>query len=390
MGFRYFGPLDGHEVVSLTQHLGRILKLKGPRILHVVTKKGMGCELADKDPERLHGVSGTAPIKTESMKVELKDAKSQETKTYTKIFSEALSRLAEKDSRIVAITAAMPSGTGLVEFQKKFPDRFFDVGIAEQHAVAFAGALAKGGRKPVCAIYSTFIQRAVDQLIHDVALQEQSVILAMDRAGVVGEDGPTHHGVFDMSFLRAIPGSILGSPKDTAEMNRLLELGLGAKGLFAIRYPRGKVPQEFPESSRNFEIGEGEVLKDGEDVTILTLGPLVSNALQAAELLKKEDISAGVYNMRFAKPLDKGLLQLAASKRHLILTLEDHVVKNGFGSACLEAFSEMGVENFRVICLGFEDRFLEHAKREDLLDAADLSPEKIASRILKEVHLCKK
>ena len=391
MGFRYFGPLDGHDVVSLTESLKKILNLKGPRILHILTKKGMGCELADKDPERLHGIAAPVPVSTakESAKVERKEILVPETKPFTKVFSEAILRLAEKDPRVVAITAAMPSGTGLVEFQKKFPERFFDVGIAEQHAVAFAGALAKGGRRPVCAIYSTFLQRAVDQLIHDVGLQEQSVILALDRAGVVGEDGPTHHGLFDMSFLRAIPGAVLASPKDTREMNRMLELGLEAKGIFAIRYPRGKVPHEFLESSAHFEVGEGEVLKEGEDVTILTLGVLAQTAMRAAGILEKEGVSAGVMNMRFAKPLDRSLLQQAVSKRHPLITLEDHVLQNGFGSAILEALSEMDAEGTRVIRLGFGDEFVTHAKREDLLAQAGMNPEKIAERTLKELNYAK-
>jgi len=387
LGFRYFGPIDGHEVGNLTKSLKRILNLKGPRILHILTKKGMGCELAEKDPERLHGVS---PSKKETVKVEAKSIPPIETKPYTKIFAESLIQLAENNPKIVAITAAMPSGTGLSDFEKKFPERFFDVGIAEQYAVSFAGALAKGGRKPICAIYSTFIQRAVDQLIHDVALQRQNVVFALDRAGVVGEDGPTHHGLFDMSFFRAIPGSVVASPKDTREMMRMLQLGFEHSGVFALRYPRGKVPQEFPESSANFEIGEGEVLCGGHDVTLLTFGSLVVNALQTAAFLKQDGISAGVVNMRFCKPLDKNLLELAARKSQLLVTLEDHMIENGFGSACLEALMEMDLPKPKLIRCGFSNEFPAHAKRDDLLRDVSLLPDTLAPRILKEFELCKK
>jgi 1-deoxy-D-xylulose-5-phosphate synthase len=387
LGFRYFGPVDGHNVRGLTKSLKRVLSLKGPRIIHVISKKGMGCDLADEDPERLHGVTAR---KAESPKVEASQRNGTTNRSYTGIFAENLMKFAEKDSRIVAITAAMPSGTGLTAFQKKFPKRFFDVGIAEGYAVTFAGALAKGGRKPVCALYSSFLQRGVDQMIHDVALQGQNVIFAIDRAGVVGEDGPTHHGLFDIGLIRSIPESVIACPKDSIEMGRMLELGLKAKGIYALRYPRAKVPQEFPASSSKFEIGEGEVLRQGSDVTILTLGCFVSTALLTAERLQAEGISAGVINMRFVKPLDKNLLEMAAQKSHLIVTLEEHVLSNGFGTACLETFSELGLANTQIIRMGFPDQFMPHAKREELLEMAGLTPEKIALGIIKEGRLCKK
>jgi 1-deoxy-D-xylulose-5-phosphate synthase len=380
LGFRYFGPLDGHDVILMTQSLKNILGLKGPRILHILTRKGMGCELAEKDPERLHGIS-----KQETTKVESRSHPEQPARSYTAVFSDLILRAASRDKKIVAITAAMPTGTGLDLFQKTFPERFFDVGIAEEHAVTFAGALAKGGLKPVCALYSTFSQRAVDQLFHDVALQEQGLVLALDRAGVVGEDGPTHHGLFDISFLRPIPGSILASPKDSIEMERMLELGLKAKNVFAIRYPRGRIPKEFTKSSRTFEVGEAEVLREGEDATLVTLGPLVAAACEAAERLELQGISCGVVNMRFAKPLDQKLLRTLIHKDHLIVTLEDHVLTGGFGACVLEALCEMGLDGARVIRLGFEEKFIPHASREELLEDAGLSPDKITARILKEI-----
>jgi len=388
LGFRYFGPLDGHDVPSMLGHFERIINMKGPRIMHILTKKGMGCELAEKDPEKLHGVS---PKKSAAVAVDVSEKKGAPALSYTQVFSNAISDLAESNSDVIAITAAMPSGTGLADFQKKFPDRFFDVGIAEQYAVSFAGALAKGGKKPVCAIYSTFLQRAVDQIIHDVSLQNQNVVFAIDRAGVVGEDGPTHHGLFDMAYMRAVPGSVLGSPKDSIEMKRMLELGINAKGIFAFRYARDKVAREFPESSSSFEVGEGEVLKEGSDLTILTLGSMISNALLTAELLEAQGVSAGVMNMRFAKPIDRHLLEEAVGKTDLIVTMEEHMLHNGFGSACLEALSDLKLKPEHFIRLGFGDSFPPHATRTQLLESACLTPESAAQRILKEVpELCRK
>ncbi len=387
LGFRYFGPIDGHDIQNLVRNLKKITGLKGPRIVHLITKKGKGCDLADEDPERLHGI---APETKESSKVEVKTNGKNVLRSYTQIFAEKLVKLAQENSDIVAITAAMPSGTGLDKFKEKFPGRFFDVGIAEEYAVTFAGALAKGGKKPVCALYSTFLQRGIDQIIHDVALQEQNVLFAIDRAGVVGEDGPTHHGLFDIALMRSIPDAVLASPKDSFEMERMIKLGFDWKGVFAIRYPRGMIPEEFPGSSKTFEIGEGEVLKEGGDVTILTLGALVSTALLTAKLLERDGVRAGVINMRFAKPLDKGLLELAAQKSPLLVTMEDHSLPNGFGTACLEELSRLGLEKNKVIRLGFSDEFVPHAKRNELLESAYLTPDKAAAQILKEGQLCKK
>ncbi len=388
LGFRYFGPVDGHDVTGLVETLRKVLALKDCCLLHIITEKGRGCKFAAKDSERLHGV---VPFDTETGE-KIQPKPSPEAReagiAYTKAFANALTDLARQDPKVAAITAAMPTGTGLTGFQKEFPERFFDVGIAEQHAVTFGGALAKGGLKPVCAIYSTFLQRSQDSLIHDVALQRLPLVVAMDRAGLVGADGATHNGVFDISYLGHIPDAVIAAPKDEPEMRRMLELGLAYPGIFALRYPRGEVPAAFADRKGKdvFGIGEGEVLLEGDEVSLLALGSMVEIALKAQALLKKEGVDARVVNMRFARPLDGRLIREALEKSRLVLTLEEHVLTGGFGSKVLEWIEANGLSAGNVRRLALPDRFIEQGSRDLLFDEFGLSPERISAKVLEELR----
>lgn len=383
LGYRYFGPADGHDVVRLVQIFRDVLALNECSLLHVLTKKGRGCEFTERDAEKGHGVS-PFDIKTgEKIRGET-EQKAVQAVSFTQAFSDALLKLARRNPDIVAVTAAMPSGTGLLEFQKMFPDRFFDVGIAEQHAVSFAGAMARGGMKPVVPLYSSFLQRAHDSVMHDVALQRQSVVLAVDRAGLVGADGATHQGIFDMAYLGAVPGIVLAAPKDEFEMEKMLDLGTASKTVFAMRYPRADVSGFFDDlPKRSFQIGEGEVLFEGTDVTLLALGSTVEGACKARALLKKEGVSARVVNMRFARPLDEALILESVRKTKGIFTIEEHVLTGGFGSKVLEFLEERRQTQVPVWRLGLPDEFIEHGSREDQLDFFGLTPEKIAAFVLK-------
>ena len=385
LGYRYFGPADGHDVVRLVQILRDVLALNTCSLLHVLTKKGRGCEFTEKDEEKGHGVSPFNTKTGEKIRGE-QEQNAGAAVSFTQAFSDVLLKLARRNPDIVAVTAAMPSGTGLLEFQKMFPDRFFDVGIAEQHAVSFAGAMARGGMKPVVPLYSSFLQRAHDSVMHDVALQRQSVVLAVDRAGLVGADGATHQGIFDIAFLGAVPGIVLASPKDEFELEKMLELGFASKTVFALRYPRANVPRFFDDlPKRSFRIGEGEVLFEGTDVTLLALGSMVEAACKAHAMLKKEGVSARVVNMRFARPLDETLILESVRKTKAIFTLEEHVLTGGFGSKVLEFLEERQQMRVPVRRLGLPDEFIEHGSREAQLDAFGLSPEKITAFVLKTV-----
>ncbi len=387
LGFRYFGPVDGHDAVGLVQILRNILPLEEASLLHVVTKKGMGCEFAEKDPERLHGVT-PFDIKTGQKIKSPAELKAESILTYTQAFSNCIVKLARADERVAAITAAMPSGTGLSKFAVDFPSRFFDVGIAEQHAVTFAGGLAKGGMKPVCAIYSTFLQRSQDQLIHDVALQKLNVTLCLDRAGLVGADGATHNGVFDISYLGHIPNAVIGAPINEAEMYRMLQLGINYPFIFALRYPRSSIPKELTQLQDSaFQIGEGEVLVEGHDVAILTLGSMAAPALEAAEELAKKGVSASVCNMRFAQPLDGRILFDVANKAKLILTVEEHVLTGGFGSKVLDFFERHQLPASKVKRVALPNEFIEHGSRDQLLERYGLLGTCLASAILQALHI---
>ncbi len=369
LGFRYIGPIDGHDIPTLITTLQNVSKMKGPTLIHVLTKKGKGYKPAEERPDKFHGVS-PKKVKTEE----------KEIPTYTEIFSKTLIEIAEKDERVIGITAAMPSGTGLDRFKERFPDRYFDVGIAEQHAVTFAAGLAKKGLKPVVAIYSTFLQRAYDQIIHDVALQELPVVFAIDRAGLVGEDGATHHGLFDLSYLRVVPNMVVAAPKDEEELRHLLYTAIKSDRPFAVRYPRGKgygVPIREP--LKEIPIGSWEVLKEGTDAVILATGWPVYQALKAAEELEKEGISVSVVNARFVKPIDGELLKELAQKFKLIFTVEENTVKGGFGSAVNELLSPW--YEGRVINIGIPDRFVEHGKQEELRKLVGLDAESLYRKV---------
>lgn len=357
LGFDYVGPIDGHNTELLIETLKRIKTSTSPTLIHVITKKGKGYEFSEKNPCIFHGV-GPFELETGS------PISSKNSISYSSAFGIFLSELAENDQRIIAVSAAMKEGTGLNCFAEKFPDRFYDVGIAEPHAVTFAAGLASRGLKPVVAIYSTFLQRAYDEIVHDVCLQKLPVIFAIDRAGIVGEDGPTHHGLFDISYLRHIPNLVFMSPKDGAELKQMLEFAIKYQGPIAIRYPRGRVPDNLFTGSE-VTMGKGEILRNGTDIALIATGSCVIPALNAAEKLEKDGINATVVNARFIKPLDKELVLSIASKISKIVTIEESSLQGGFGSSVLECLNDSGIE-VKVRRLGIPDRFVEQGQPDRL------------------------
>jgi len=379
LGFSYFGPVDGHDVHKLVEVLQNIKSLKGPVMLHIVTKKGKGYDFAEKDPYTWHG-PGKFDVATGTM---IKPT-TPPLPTYTKVFGETLVKLAETDKRIVAITAAMPEGTGTDFMRKAFPTRFFDVGLAEEHAATFAAGMACDGLRPVCAIYSTFMQRGFDQMEHDVALQKLPVVFCLDRAGLVGEDGPTHHGVFDFSFTRIIPNFTVMAPADENELQHMLKTALTLSTPSVIRYPRGSGEGVAMDAElRTLPIGKGIILKPGQDVYILAIGAMVHPALKAAAIVEKEGIPCGVVNMRFVKPIDVDLLKQLRLQTQNFVTVEEHVLPGGFGSAVLEA---MEGTDARIHRIGIPDKFIDHGPQQVLRDMCGLSPEKIAQSTLEFVR----
>jgi 1-deoxy-D-xylulose-5-phosphate synthase len=360
-GFNYIGPIDGHDLDALITTLRNIKGLKGPQFLHVVTKKGQGYKLAENDPVAYHGVSKFDPQNG------LSGGKASKP-TYTQIFSDWLCDMAKQDKRLIGVTPAMREGSGLVRFEQEYPDRYFDVGIAEQHAVTFAAGLACDGAKPVVAIYSTFLQRAYDQLIHDVAIQNLPVVFAIDRAGLVGADGPTHAGAFDLSFLRCIPNMVVMAPSNENECRQMLYTAFKIDGPTAVRYPRGSGPGVVPEREmQQLPLGKGVVRRHGKKVAILAFGSMVGPALEAAERL-----DATVADMRFVKPLDDALVQELAESHELIVTVEENVVMGGAGSACLEVLSRLGLTT-KTLQLGLPDENVEHGDPNLLLAECGLN-----------------
>lgn len=381
LGFRYFGPIDGHNIGLLVSTLKSILEIKGPRLLHVITKKGKGYKPAEENPTYFHSASPFDITTGVSL--------SKGEKTFTKTFGEKVLDLARKNPKIVAITAAMSDGTGLSIFAQEFPERFFDVGMAEEHAVTFAGGLAKGGFIPIVAIYSTFLQRAYDQIIHDICLQNLPVIFCLDRAGIVGEDGPTHQGIFDFSYLGHIPNIVVMAPKDFQELETMLEFAISLNKPVAIRYPKGGLifADEDLISEREIELGKAEILKEGKDLFILAIGSMVYPGLRLIRILREEGIDAGLVNMRFIKPLDKDLLKGLGRRINYFITLEENTIIGGLGSQVLNFFKEQNLEK-NILILGIPDKFISHGKREEVLEKCGLSPEKIKEKIiswLKEV-----
>ena len=357
LGFDYVGPIDGHNTELLIETFKRIKTSTSPTLIHVITKKGKGYEFSEKNPCIFHGV-GPFELETGSQ------ISSKNSINYSSAFGIFLTDLAENDQRIIAVSAAMKEGTGLNCFAEKFPDRFYDVGIAEPHAVTFAAGLASRGLRPVVAIYSTFLQRAYDEIVHDVCLQKLPVIFAIDRAGIVGEDGPTHHGLFDISYLRHIPNLVFMSPKDGAELKQMLEFAIKYQGPSAIRYPRGKVPDNLI-AGPEVTMGNGEILLDGTDIALIATGSCVIPALKAAKKLERDGIKAAVVNARFIKPLDKELILSIASRISKIVTVEESCLQGGFGSSVLECLNDSGIA-VKVRRLGIPDRFVEQGQPDRL------------------------
>jgi 1-deoxy-D-xylulose-5-phosphate synthase len=376
LGFRYFGPIDGHDLPKLCDTLRFVRGMTGPRVIHVMTQKGKGFAFAEDNQEKWHGLAAYDPVTGEARKA------ASGPPTWTQVFGEGLTALASEYPGLVAITAAMPSGTGTSIFQRKHPARFFDVGIAEGHAVTFAGGLATQGIRPVVAIYSTFLQRAYDNVIHDVAVQHLPVTFCMDRAGLVGEDGQTHMGLYDIAYMLAVPGMTVTAPKDADELIGLLRTGLGHSGPFCTRYPRDKAPAapapvaEIPA----VPFGTWEAVRKGRDVAILAVGTMVLPALAAAERLAAEAIDAAVINCRFLKPYDEVMLESVAHESRLVVTVEEGTLVNGFGAMIARELQASHPE-VRVHCLGVPDRLIEQAPRAEQLERFGLTGAGIAARI---------
>ncbi len=377
MGIKYIGPIDGHDVKKMVSAFDGASKVKGAVLVHVCTKKGKGYPPAEKDPSAFHGVApffvrdGSAR-KSEGLK-----------ETYTDVFSRKITELAEKDKRITAVTAAMPAGTGLSVFSEKFPDRFFDVGIAEEHAVTFAAGMAAGGLKPVVAIYSTFLQRAYDQILQDVCLCGLPVVFMADRAGIVGSDGETHQGIFDIAFMMPMPGLTVIAPKNSWELGEMLAFALNHNAPVAIRYPRGESYTGLPEYRQPVEHGKGEWIIKGHGIVLLAAGSMVKTAMEVHGILKEKGLCISVVNMRFLKPFDTELLKEALKGHSILVTLEEGVVTGGFGQAVAKWVNGQD-KNARTICIGLPDKFLEHGSVSILKKKYGISADGVAGRVLKE------
>jgi len=376
LGWTYVGPINGHDIQAVQDAIDWASEHGGPVIVHAVTRKGVGYEPAESNPDVFHGVS---PFEVATGKV---SGGAGGAPSFTEVFGAAIIEEAMRDERVVAITAAMPSGTGLDRFAAAYPDRFFDVGIAEQHAVGLAAGLALGGMRPVVAIYSTFLQRAYDQVITDVCLQNLPVVFCLDRAGLVGEDGPTHHGVFDLSYLRAVPNLTLAAPADEAELIDMLHTGLAAEGPFAIRYPRGRAAGvALPKQPSILDAGRAQVRRTGTDVALLAVGRMVGVAESAVSLLMEAGVSASVINMRWVKPLDMETISWAAQKHSLVVTIEENSSVGGLGAAVLEALSDMDI-TASVMHLGVPDCFVTHGAMDRLLSDVGLTPTAVRDAVI--------
>ena len=375
-GFNYLGPIDGHDLDVLIDTLGNIKKLEGPQFLHIATKKGYGYKPAQNDPNKFHGVS----------KFDTKNGVSNnvtEPLTYTKVFAEWILDTASKDNKLCAITPAMSDGSGLNEFAKKYPTRFYDVGIAEQHALTFAAGLSLSGHKPVVAIYSTFLQRAYDQLIHDIAIQNIPMLFAIDRAGIVGADGATHSGNFDISFIRCIPNLVLMAPSNEADCYQMLNLGFNHNGICAVRYPRGESKNQYlNKETEPIRFGSAKKIRTGKSIAILAFGTIVNTCLEVAE-----DINATVVDMRFVKPIDKKMIKEICLHHNFIVTVEENVVSGGAGSAVLEALSEMQL-SCKTLVIGIPDKFFEHGSQKEVLKICGLDKNTIKRKIVKQHKEC--
>lgn len=371
-GFTYFGPIDGHDVKELITILNRAKSAKKPALVHVITKKGKGYKPAEKNPDKFHGVG--------KFNIETGEILSKSGNSFSKCFGDELYKIAEKNDKVVAITAAMPSGTGLTNFSKRFPTRFYDVGIAESHAVTFASGLARGGYVPVFAVYSTFLQRAYDQIIHDVALQNAHVIFAIDRAGIVGADGETHHGVFDLSFLSHIPNLTIIAPKDGTELKQMLNFAVeNINGPVAIRYPRGNY-NELLINSSPIEYGTAEILKEGSDISIIAFGKTVKTAIDVSKILEEKNISAEIINARFLKPLDSETLLNSIRKTKKFITIEDNIISGGLADAVKSLV--MNEKDINGKYFAYPDEFIKHGTSEEIEKIYKMDAQSIANDVM--------
>jgi 1-deoxy-D-xylulose-5-phosphate synthase len=384
LGIDYHGPVDGHDLDALLDALAVLRDAAGPALLHVKTQKGRGYAPAEADPYRWHA---TTPFDRARG---VRRAGGGGPPSWTAAFADALGRIADRDPRVVALTAAMPDGTGLDKFAARYPDRTYDVGIAEQHAVTFAAGLASEGLRPVCAIYSSFLQRGFDQIMHDVALQNLPVAFALDRAGLVGADGPTHHGALDLAYLRLLPNLVIAAPRDENELQHLLATAVESGVPFALRFPRGAATGcAIDPDPKPLPIGRGELLRDGSDLAIAAIGKTVPAALAAADALAREGVSAAVVDARFVKPLDAPLFTALAARLGLVVTVEDHALAGGFGSALLELYAE-SAPGTRVVRLGLPDRFLDHAEQDAQWKEAGIDAASIARAAARALDGCER
>ena len=368
IGFTYLGPVDGHDIKKLEDILERSKKINGPVLIHVVTKKGKGYKLAEENPDKFHGISA----------YDKETGEVKKSKNYSKVFGEKLVKMASEDKRIVAVTAAMRDGTGLKEFAEKFPDRFFDVGIAEQHALGLIAGMARAGLKPVLPIYSSFLQRGYDQIIHDIALSGIPVTVCIDRAGIVGNDGETHQGIFDLSFLSSIPNIVIMAPKNFEELDKMLEFGVNLDKPVFIRYPRGGENFSF-ESTEDIELGKAEIVQEGTDLSIVAIGNMVGRAEEVASLLPEKSVE--IINARFLKPLDEETILNSIRKTGYCITIEDNLLKGGLGSAVVEAVNKSDIQDVKIKNFGYDDTFVEHGTVKELEDKYGLSAEKISGKL---------
>ena len=368
IGFTYLGPVDGHDIKKLEDILERSKKINGPVLIHVVTKKGKGYKLAEENPDKFHGISA----------YDKETGEVKKSKNYSKVFGEKLVKMASEDKRIVAVTAAMRDGTGLKEFAEKFPDRFFDVGIAEQHALGLIAGMARAGLKPVLPIYSSFLQRGYDQIIHDIALSGIPVTVCIDRAGIVGNDGETHQGIFDLSFLSSIPNIVIMAPKNFEELDKMLEFGVNLDKPVFISYPRGGENISF-ESTEDIELGKAEIVQEGTDLSIIAIGNMVGRAEEVASLLPEKSVE--IINARFLKPLDEETILNSIRKTGYCITIEDNLLKGGLGSAVVEAVNKSDIQDVKIKNFGYDDTFVEHGTVKELEDKYGLSAEKISGKL---------
>ncbi len=380
LGFKYYGPVDGHNVDTLRRHLEDLREIPGPKLLHAVTVKGKGFAPAEREQTKWHAQS--SPFDKITGKSLVPEKKGPKIPRYQHVFGDAIVELAEQDERIVGITPAMPSGSSLWPLMNTFPDRAFDVGIAEQHSITFAAGLAAEGKKAFAAVYSTFLQRAYDQVIHDVAIQKLPVVFCIDRAGLVGADGPTHHGLYDISYLRAVPNMIVSSPLNEEELRDMMyTASKHEEAAWAIRYPRGEATgMDIPEGFKKMEIGKGECLREGDEVAILSFGPMGNYVAEAADRLEEEGIKIGHFNMRFAKPLDTGLVDDVCRSYEHIITIEDGTRLGGFGSAVAEYLADKP-QQIPLTIMGVPDRIVEHGTQEELHREVGLDPESIRKKV---------